>query len=57
MKYNKILVVDDDPNIRKVLSILLESENYEVEEASNGNITVEKVLGALEESSALHRRR
>ena len=52
MKYNKILVVDDDPNIREVLSILLESENYEVEEASNGSIAVEKVLGALEESSA-----
>lgn len=52
MKYNKILVVDDDPNIREVLSILLESENYEVEEASNGSIAVEKMLGALEESSA-----
>mgnify|MGYP000164242471 CR=1 FL=1 len=44
MKNNKILVVDDDPNIREVLSILLQSENYDVEEALNGRVAVEKAL-------------
>ncbi|MDD5614037.1 MAG: response regulator [Candidatus Omnitrophica bacterium] len=32
----RILVVDDDTDIRDVLKILLESEKFEVEEASNG---------------------
>lgn len=43
MDLNKILVVDDDPNIREVLSVLLSSEGYEVEEAENGKIAIEKV--------------
>ena len=43
MNLNKILVVDDDPNIREVLSVLLSSEGYEVEEAENGKIAIEKV--------------
>ena len=33
----RILVVDDEPNIRRVLSALLRSEGYEVEEAGGGN--------------------
>jgi two-component system, NtrC family, nitrogen regulation response regulator NtrX len=33
----RILVVDDEPNIRRVLSALLRSEGYEVEEAGSGN--------------------
>ena len=32
----RILVVDDEPDIRDILKILLEAENFEVEEASNG---------------------
>jgi diguanylate cyclase (GGDEF)-like protein len=32
----KILVVDDDPDIRDVLRLTLEGENYEVTEAANG---------------------
>jgi diguanylate cyclase (GGDEF)-like protein len=32
----KILVVDDDPDIRDVLRLTLEGENYEVTEASDG---------------------
>ncbi len=33
---NKILVVDDDVNIREILSVLLKSEGYKVMEAGNG---------------------
>ena len=40
---NKILIVDDDPNIREVLHVLLSSEGYDVEEAENGSAAVEKV--------------
>ena len=32
----KILVVDDEPDIRDVLRITLEDEKYEVYEAENG---------------------
>lgn len=32
----KILIVDDNPDIREVLHILLESEGYQIREASNG---------------------
>lgn len=36
MERTKILVVDDNPEIREVLRILLGSEGYEVTEAENG---------------------
>ncbi|MCQ4636522.1 response regulator transcription factor [Anaerovorax odorimutans] len=36
----KILFADDDPEIREVVRILLESEGYEVVEATNGNEAV-----------------
>jgi DNA-binding response OmpR family regulator len=38
----KILIADDNSDIREVLRILLESEGYEVEEASNGIEAVAK---------------
>lgn len=41
---NKILIVDDDPNIREVLSILLGSEGFEVMEAEDGASAVEFVF-------------
>lgn len=41
---NKILIVDDDPNIREVLSVLLSSEGYLVDQAENGKIAIEKVF-------------
>lgn len=45
MEQNKILIVDDDPNIREVLSVLLGSEGYSVAQAEDGNAALEKVYG------------
>lgn len=39
---DKILIADDNAEIREVLHVLLESEGYEVEEAKDGNEAVEK---------------
>ena len=33
---NKILIVDDDAEIRKVIGIYLENEGYEILKAENG---------------------
>ena len=41
--HDKILIVDDDPNIREVLSVLLSSEGFDVDEAENGKVAVEKI--------------
>ena len=43
MQGNKVLIVDDDPNIREVISVNLSSEGYDVDTAENGMIAVEKV--------------
>ncbi len=32
----KILVIDDDPDIRSLINVLFEEEGHDVEEASNG---------------------
>ena len=42
-----VLVVDDDPTIRELVSVLLEAEGYQVKEASNGR----EALGLLEQWS------
>jgi len=39
----RILVVDDEPDIRDILRILLEGEGFEVEEAENGKDALEKI--------------
>lgn len=49
MEQTKILVVDDNPEIREVLHILLKSEGYLVQEAENGEIA----LGILDEETDL----
>ena len=41
--HSKTLIVDDDPNIREVLSVLLSREGYDVTEAENGTMALEKV--------------
>jgi two-component system response regulator AtoC len=50
MKRKKILVVDDEPNMRHMLSLLLRGEGYEVEEASNGREAIEKMGGEIYDS-------
>ncbi|MDE5412003.1 MAG: response regulator transcription factor [Bacillaceae bacterium] len=40
----KILVVDDEERIRRLLKMYLERENYEVEDAENGEIALEMAL-------------
>ena len=41
MNQSKILIVDDDPNIREVLSVLLGSEGYIVSQAEDGTAALE----------------
>ena len=41
----KVLVVDDEAQIRKVIRLLLEKKGYNVIEASNGEAAVESVAG------------
>lgn len=41
MEQTRILVVDDNPEIREVLRILLKSEGYEIVEAENGTQALE----------------
>ena len=48
MDAKKILFADDDPEIREVLQLLLTSEGYQVEAASNG----EELLSRLPDSGA-----
>lgn len=45
---NQILIVDDDPNIREVLSVLLGSEGYAVIEAEDGSMALEKLKAEKE---------
>ncbi len=48
---NKILVVDDEENIRLMLKRVLSKEKYEVQEASNGFMALQKI--AQEKYSAI----
>jgi DNA-binding NtrC family response regulator len=41
-KQNRILIIDDDENIRKVLQTILEDEGYYVEAADTGKKGIEK---------------
>jgi two-component system KDP operon response regulator KdpE len=43
MSLGRILVVDDDPQIRRVMRTTLTGESYEVEDARNGEEALEKV--------------
>ncbi|KKB74720.1 MULTISPECIES: response regulator transcription factor [Bacillus] len=44
-KETKILVVDDEARIRRLLKMYLERENYKIEEAENGDEAIDKALG------------
>ncbi len=43
MSAGRILVVDDDPQIRRVLKVTLTGQGYEVDDAKNGESALEKV--------------
>lgn len=43
MNKERIMIVDDDPDIRQVLTVLLTSEGYEVEQSENGEVAIEKL--------------
>ncbi len=43
MSAGRILVVDDDPQIRRVLRVTLTGQGYEVDDAKNGEGALEKV--------------
>jgi two-component system, OmpR family, response regulator len=45
MNAARILVVDDEPNIRDLLSAGLRFAGYEVSSAANGNDAIDKVIG------------
>lgn len=38
-----VLIVDDDPAIRKLLKVMLRRQSFEVEEATNGNEAIERI--------------
>ncbi len=44
-KMKRILVVDDEPNIRKALGLLLRSEGFEVDFAGDGEEALSKLKG------------
>ncbi len=43
MSAGRILVVDDDPQIRRVLKVTLTGQGYEVDDAKNGEAALEKL--------------
>ncbi len=43
IKKPKLLLIEDDPDVREILSMLLQKEMYEVIEAENGRAGLEKV--------------
>ena len=48
MAGKNVLIVDDDPNIREVIGVLLSSEGYVVDQAENGEEAVKKVFSGQE---------
>jgi two-component system, OmpR family, KDP operon response regulator KdpE len=43
MSAGRILVVDDDPQIRRVLKVTLAGQGFEVDDAKNGDVALEKL--------------
>jgi two-component system, OmpR family, KDP operon response regulator KdpE len=46
MSGGRILVVDDDPQIRRVLKVTLTGQGFEVDDAKNGDVALEKLRDA-----------
>jgi two-component system KDP operon response regulator KdpE len=45
MSAGRILVVDDDPQIRRVMRVTLTGQSYEVDDAKDGDAALEKLRG------------
>src|SRR5262249_27864471 len=45
MSAGRILVVDDDPQIRRVMRVTLTGQSYEVDDAKDGETALEKLRG------------
>ena len=43
MEQSRILIVDDNPEIREVVTVLLEGEGFCLEEAADGREALEKI--------------
>ncbi len=43
MSAGRILVVDDDPQIRRVMRVTLTGQGYEVDDAKSGEAALEKL--------------
>ena len=55
MSAGRILVVDDDPQIRRVMRVTLTGQGYEVDDAKNGEAALEKLRErALRSGAARH---
>ena len=48
MVNNKILIADDNPEIREVLNVLLSSEGYDVIEAKDGQEAIESISSEID---------
>ena len=46
MSAGRILVVDDDPQIRRVLKVTLSGQGFEVDDAKSGDVALEKLRDA-----------
>ena len=46
MEKQKILIADDEPEIREVLRMMLESEGYDIVDACNATEAVDRTEGA-----------
>ena len=43
MQSSKILIIDDDPDITEAMKVVLQTENYQVQTATNGTEGMEQV--------------
>jgi len=53
MARGRILIIDDETNIRKTLRMILKSEGYRVDEAADGESAIEKVGSANYDAALL----
>lgn len=45
MEKTEILVVDDNPEIREIIQVLLEGEGFEITEAADGKTALDLLSG------------